>query len=75
MFSLIGLGERAGTGLITIQNTWKNQQWQRPNLEELVQPDKIILTVKKISLIPSTTLDALKTQLEVTLINFLIMKF
>ena len=63
MFSLIGLGERAGTGLITIQNTWKTQQWQRPNLEELVQPDKIILTLKTISLIPSTTLDALKNSI------------
>lgn len=38
MFSLIGLGERAGSGLITIQNAWKNQYWQRPVLEELVQP-------------------------------------
>lgn len=60
MFSLIGLGERAGSGLITIQNAWKNQHWQRPILEELVQPDKIVLTLKTISLIPSSTLSELK---------------
>ena len=60
MFSLIGLGERAGSGLITIQNAWKNQHWQRPVLEELVQPDKIVLTLKTISLIPTSTLNSLK---------------
>lgn len=60
MFSLIGLGERAGSGLITIQNAWKKQHWQRPILDELVQPDKIILTLKTISLIPDSTLMELK---------------
>lgn len=63
MFSLIGLGERAGSGLITIQNAWKNQHWQRPILEELVQPDKIVLTLKTISLIPDSTLTELKNRI------------
>jgi len=30
MFWLIGFGERAGSGLITIQNAWKKQHWQPP---------------------------------------------
>lgn len=63
MFSLIGLGERAGSGLITIQTAWKNQHWQRPIFEELVQPDKVVLTLKTISLIPNVTLNDLKTKI------------
>lgn len=63
MFSLIGLGERAGSGLITIQTAWKTQHWQHPVFEELVQPDKVILTLKTISLIPNDILDELKNQI------------
>lgn len=63
MFSLIGLGERAGSGLITIQTAWKTQHWQHPVFEELVQPDKVILTLKTIPLIPNDILDELKNQI------------
>ena len=62
MFSLIGLGERAGSGLITIQTAWETQHWQHPVFEELVQPDKVILTLKTISLIPNDILYELKKQ-------------
>ena len=63
MFSLIGLGERAGSGLITIQTAWKAQHWQHPIFEELVQPDKVILKLKTISLIPNNILNELKTKI------------
>ena len=63
MFSLIGIGERAGSGLITIQTAWKTLHWQHPVFEELVQPDKVILTLKTISLIPNDILDELKIQI------------
>lgn len=62
MFSLIGLGEHAGSGLITIQTAWKTQHWQHPVFEELVQHDKVILTLKTISLIPNDILYELKKQ-------------
>lgn len=59
-FSLIGLGERAGSGLLTIQETWKKQYWQRPELNELVQPDKVQLILKTISLIPINITNLIK---------------
>lgn len=63
MFSLIGIGERAGSGLVTIQAAWRKQHWQHPILEEVVQPDKVILTLKTISLIPNHILNGLKIQI------------
>ena len=49
--------------MVTIQAAWRKQHWQHPILEEVVQPDKVILTLKTISLIPNHILNGLKIQI------------
>ena len=45
MFSLIGIGERAGSGLMNIEVTWKEQKLPKPILTERFSPDRTILTL------------------------------
>ena len=71
MFSLIGLGERAGSGLVTIQTTWKSQYWQKPELLELVQPDKVQLILRTISLIPADITNLIKNSVSEEIYNSL----
>ena len=45
MFNLINIGERAGSGVPNIFNTWADQGWIDPVIEEQFDPDKTILTL------------------------------
>lgn len=45
MFSLVGIGERAGSGLPNIHAVWKNQDWETPKLQEQFNPDRTILSL------------------------------
>jgi predicted HTH transcriptional regulator len=45
MFSMIGIGERAGSGLMNIESTWKDEKLLRPTLTENLNPDRTILTL------------------------------
>ena len=49
MFSLLGFGERAGSGLSLIDTTWKENNWISPSIEEGHNPDRttLILITKK----------------------------
>lgn len=46
MFMLLGYGEKAGSGADYIVKGWENNQWGRPVIEETVQPDTVLLTLK-----------------------------
>lgn len=46
IFSLVGLGERAGSGIYKITNAWKKKEWIEPVIEELYNPDRTVLTLK-----------------------------
>ena len=46
MFNLIGIGERAGSGIEKIQKTWKDANWIGPKLDEKFDPDRIELLLK-----------------------------
>lgn len=59
MFFLIGVGERAGSGLGNIQLAWKQQNWRNPQLVEKFQPDRIELILRTISLLPQESIDML----------------
>ncbi|WP_243122871.1 hypothetical protein [Haloimpatiens lingqiaonensis] len=63
MFNLLGIGERAGSGLENIQLAWKEQQWLAPDLEELYDPDRIVLTLRTISMLPEQSIMLLKAAL------------
>ena len=56
MFSYLGYGERAGSGLFNIGTIWKEKDWKEPKLEERLNPSKttLILSTEKNSTINST---------------------
>ena len=45
MFNLIGIGERAGSGVPDIYSVWEAQGWVEPVVEEQYNPDRTILTL------------------------------
>ena len=64
MFNLLGIGERAGSGLENIQLAWKEQEWLAPDLEELYDPDRIVLILRTISMLPEQSIMLLKSVLK-----------
>jgi ATP-dependent DNA helicase RecG len=63
MFLLIGGGERAGSGADKIRAGWRAQHWRTPRLEVTDQPDRVILTLPMVSLIPDDALNALQARI------------
>lgn len=45
MFNLIGIGERAGSGVPELFSVWEEEGWQEPIIEEKMNPDRTILTL------------------------------
>jgi predicted HTH transcriptional regulator len=45
MFNLIGIGERAGSGIPDIYRVWEDEGWTEPKIEERYNPDRTILTL------------------------------
>lgn len=43
MFNLIGIGERAGSGVPDIYSVWNDQNWREPEVDEQYNPDRTIL--------------------------------
>lgn len=64
MFNLLGIGERAGSGLENIQLAWKEEEWLAPDLEEEFNPDRIILILRTISMLPEQSIKLLKCVLK-----------
>ena len=60
MFLLIGGGERAGSGADKIRAGWRLQHWRAPRLEVFDQPDRVVLTLPMVSLIPEDALRSLR---------------
>lgn len=59
MFLLIGLGERAGSGMPKIFSGWRTTNWRMPRLRENPFPAQTILELPTASLIPQHVLDDL----------------
>lgn len=45
MFNLIGIGERAGSGVPDIYAVWEKEGWCAPEIEEQYVPDRTVLTL------------------------------
>jgi predicted HTH transcriptional regulator len=45
MFSMINVGERAGSGVPDIYAVWDNEGWKEPIVDEKYNPDRTILTL------------------------------
>ena len=56
MFNLIGIGERAGSGVPDIYSVWEQQGWKQPEVIEEYGPDRTIL---KLSFVKSMDKKAL----------------
>ena len=63
MFNLLGVGERAGSGIEEIRNAWEEQNWKVPDLREEFSPDRTVLTLRTTSLLPNDSLDFLQSVL------------
>ena len=46
MFNMIGIGERAGSGIPDIYQVWENEGWTAPVVEESYNPDRTRLTLE-----------------------------
>jgi predicted HTH transcriptional regulator len=46
MFSLIGIGERAGSGLFGINMVWEQYKLPKPKIDEQFNPDRTVLALK-----------------------------
>ena len=46
MFNLINIGERSGSGVPNIFNTWEDKGWKEPIIEERFDPDRTVLTLE-----------------------------
>ncbi|MGR5341794.1 RNA-binding domain-containing protein [Vibrio astriarenae] len=62
MFLLIGLGERAGSGMPKIFSGWKSVNWRTPKLWEKMQPAQTLLELSTASLIPDDVRELLYQQ-------------
>ena len=45
MFTLLGIGERAGSGILDIYQVWADQGWNSPVVEEFYNPDRTRLSL------------------------------
>ncbi len=60
MFMLIGVAEKAGSGVDRIRRGWASQHWRSPMVREQVQPDRVVWRLPMVSLIPEESLHRLK---------------
>ena len=45
MFAIIGVAEKAGSGTDKIMKGWRDANWRSPNVEETLEPDKVVLSM------------------------------
>ena len=62
MFQLIGRGEKAGSGIDTIRQGWRSQHWRSPSLRESTQPDRAVLILPMVSMLPAESLARLRAK-------------
>lgn len=60
MFQMLGVGDKAGSGIDKIRTSWKAQHWQSPRLEETQRPDRVILSLPMVSMLPERVLEDLQ---------------
>ncbi|MCL7421756.1 MAG: putative DNA binding domain-containing protein [Methylobacter sp.] len=63
MFLMIGLGERAGSGIPKIYSGWNWRHWRAPALYEIDEPPQTLLELRMLELMPAGVLDQLQEQL------------
>lgn len=64
MFQHLGVGDKAGSGLSKIRQSWHAHLWQPPSLRESIppDPDRVILTLSLISVMPEDVMEHLQNR-------------
>lgn len=52
MFQMLGVGDKAGSGIDKIRTNWAAQHWQSPRLIETFRPDRVKLALPMVSTLP-----------------------
>ncbi|MBP9155784.1 MAG: putative DNA binding domain-containing protein, partial [Xanthomonadales bacterium] len=60
MFQMLGVGDKAGSGIDKIRTSWAAQHWQSPRMEETQRPDRVKLSLPMVSMLPESALVALE---------------
>lgn len=60
MFQQIGGGEKAGSGIDKIRQGWASQRWRWPLIGEQYHPDRVIIVLPMVSLLPEESLAMLR---------------
>ncbi|WP_018138832.1 MULTISPECIES: ATP-binding protein [unclassified Thioalkalivibrio] len=59
MFQMLGVGDKAGSGLDKIRHSWQAHLWQPPSLREQYRPDRVILLLPLFSVMPEDVVQSL----------------
>ncbi|HDZ8927278.1 TPA: putative DNA binding domain-containing protein [Aeromonas dhakensis] len=65
MFLMIGLGERAGSGIPKIFSGWKSNRWTQPRLREIESPEQTLLELHMADIIPQGKMVELSKRLAI----------
>ncbi|MCZ8131665.1 MAG: putative DNA binding domain-containing protein [Steroidobacteraceae bacterium] len=60
MFQILGVGDRAGSGIDKIRSSWDAQHWQSPLLGETRGPERVRLVLPMISTLPGEAVESLR---------------
>lgn len=66
MFGLLGIGERAGSGIPDIYQIWEHEGWKTPVVEEFYNPDRTRLSLEFVEKQATKTSDKSKRQKQAT---------
>lgn len=67
MFQMLGVGDKAGSGIDRIRSSWEAQHWQSPRLTEARRPDRVKLGLPMISTLPVEAMEDLRQRFGSTL--------
>lgn len=62
MFQRLGVGDKAGSGIDKIRQSWAAQHWQSPSLQETLRPDRVQLVLPMVSMLPEATVQELRAR-------------
>ncbi len=61
-FTLVGLAEKAGSGVPRIIQAWNEQQWRPPSIGQDIEAGRTTLTLTRLSLFPPDVLNRLQAR-------------
>jgi len=62
MFQMLGVGDKAGSGIDKIRQSWAAEHWQSPRLQETSRPDRVLLVLPMVSMLPEATVQELRVR-------------